>query len=304
MTLTPLEQHCLDAFRRTGDCWPVDARPTGDDAWIQFALGAVLHAVRIVRGLRIAPLSGEAAFKSDASPVTAQEHEIERVIRTHLARFCPDAVFLGEESGGRLEATGISVAVDPVDGTWALLNRMSSCSVVLAAFRGTRPFLGVVANPATGEIGYAVGDRISRLMQVDLFGERDRVAEMPLDRVKPDSVLVNLHPSRRVGPVVERMLSAWQSDQVQMVRMEGGSPAAALLDATKGASVYVNLWDKRPSEPFDLAAGVMLVRNAGGRVVDLSGEDIDAASHAGPFVAGVDEEARRTVLSAIASTPR
>ena len=54
-------------------------------------------------------------------------------------------------------------------------------------------------------------------------------------------------------------------------------------------------------EPFDLAAGVMLVRNAGGRVVDESGQDIDAASHAGPFVGGVDEEDRQKVLSAIAS---
>ena len=304
MTLTPLERHCLDTFRRSGDCWPVDAQSTEDDAWVQFALAAVLHAVRIVRGLRIAPLSGEAAFKDDASPVTAQEHEIEWAIRSQLARFCPEAVFLGEESGGRIEASGISVAVDPVDGTWALLNRMSTCSVVVAAFRGTRPFLGVVANPATGEIGYAEGDRTSRLIQVDLIGERDCAAEMPLDRAKPDSVLVNVHPSREIGPVVERMMTAWQSDQVQMVRMEGGSPAAALLDAAKGASVYVNLWDKRPSEPFDLAAGVMLVRNAGGRVVDLSGMDINAASHAGPFVAGIDEEARRKVLAAIASAPR
>ena len=107
-----------------------------------------------------------------------------------------------------MEASGISVAVDPVDGTWALLNRMSTCSVVVAAFRGTRPFLGVVANPATGEIGYAVGDRTTRLIQVDLVGERDRAAEMPLDRAKPDSVLVNVHPSREIAPVAAARLGA------------------------------------------------------------------------------------------------
>ena len=299
MTTTSTEQHCLDTFRKSGSCWPVDAQPTEDDAWVQFALAAVLHAVRIVRGLRTASLSGEAAFKEDASPVTAEEHEIEWAIRSNLARFCPEANFLGEESGGRMEASGIAVAVDPVDGTWALLNRMSTCSVVLAAFRGTRPFLGVVANPATGEIGYAVGDQTSRLIQIDLLGEGDRAAEMPLDRAKPDSVLVNVHPSREVGPVVEQLLTAWQSDQVQMVRMEGGSPAAALLDAAKGASVYVNLWGKRPAEPFDLVAGVSLVRNAGGQVVDLDGVEIDAASHAGPFVASVDAVLRERVIRTV-----
>jgi fructose-1,6-bisphosphatase/inositol monophosphatase family enzyme len=96
-------------------------------------------------------------------------------------------------------------------------------------------------------------------------------------------------------------MTAWQSSQVQMVRMEGGSPAAALLDAAKGTFVYANLWDKRPSEPFDLAAGVMLVRNAGGRVVDASGRDIDASSHTGPFVAGVHQNAREQIVSAVAS---
>ncbi|MHC5023929.1 MAG: inositol monophosphatase family protein [Planctomycetota bacterium] len=304
MTLTPLEQHCLDVFRRSGDCWTADTQAAEDDAWVQFALAAALPAVRAIRELRISPLSGEASFKDDDSPVTAQEHEIERLIRAHLARFCPDAVFLGEESGGQMDATGISVAVDPVDGTWALLNRMSTCAVVVAAFRQATPFLGAVANPATGEIGYAVTDRTTRLIQMDLAGERDVAVDMPMDRATPDSVPVNVHPARRVGSVLERLMAAWESDDVQMVRMDGGSPAAALLDAAKGTSVYVNLWDKRPSQPFDLAAGVMLVRNAGGRVVDLSGDDIDAVAHAGPFVAGIDEEARQGVVSVIASAPR
>ncbi|MHC4768415.1 MAG: inositol monophosphatase family protein [Planctomycetota bacterium] len=273
------------------------------DGWIQFALAAVLHAGGLVRELRISPLSGQAAFKADASPVTAQEHEIEGMIRAQLSRFCPDATFMGEEGGGAVRTHGISVAVDPVDGTWALLNRMSSSSVVIAAFQDGRPFMGAVANPATGEIGYAIADRPARLIQLD-WVRNHLAAEMPLDRVKASSILVNVHPSPEAGPLLERLMTAWQSSQVQMVRMEGGSPASALLDAAKGAFVYVNLWNKRPSEPFDLAAGIMLVRNAGGRVVDASGRDIDSSAHAGPFVAGVDQMARETILSAVESILR
>jgi fructose-1,6-bisphosphatase/inositol monophosphatase family enzyme len=300
MTLTTLEDHCIDSYRRTGDCWPEDGRHAENDAWIQFALAAVLHAGGLVRELRIAPLSGKASFKADASPVTAQEHEIEEMVRAQLSRFCPDATFVGEESGGAVQANGISVAVDPVDGTWALLNRMSTCSVVIAAFRDGKPFVGAVANPATGEIGYTSTDRPSRLIQLDWMGNNLAV-DMPLDRVQTGSTLVNVHPSRDAGPLLERLMTAWQSSHIQMVRMEGGSPAAALLDAAKGGFVYVNLWDKRPSEPFDLAAGVMLVRNAGGRVVDASGRDIDSSSHAGLFVAGVHQSAREQIVSAVAS---
>jgi fructose-1,6-bisphosphatase/inositol monophosphatase family enzyme len=304
MTLTSLEQRCLESFRRSGACWPDRERQADDDGWAQFALAAVLHAGRVVRDMRVSPVSGQAAFKTDASPVTVEEREIEEVVRSHLAEFCPDAAFMGEESGGAVEVAGMSVAVDPVDGTWALLNRMSTCAVVIAAFRAGMPFLGAVANPATGEVGYAVADRVTRLIQLDWAGEHHRSAEMPLDRVRPSSVLVNVHPSRSAGPLLDRLMAAWQSSEVQMLRMEGGSPAASLLEVAKGSFVYVNLWDKRPTEPFDLAAGVQLVRNAGGRVVDLDGRDIASSSHAGPFVAGVDEHARDRVLSVVASLPR
>jgi fructose-1,6-bisphosphatase/inositol monophosphatase family enzyme len=178
---------------------------------------------------------------------------------------------------------------------------MSTCSVVISAVRDGEAFLCGVANPATGEIGYAIGDRTSRLLQLELAGEGHVGEDMPLDRVRGSSILVNVHASREAGQLLDRLMVAWQSSEVQMLRMEGGSPAAALLEAAKGAFVYVNLWSKRASEPFDLAAGVMLVRNAGGRVVDLSGRDIDATSHAGPFIAGVDTQARETITSVVAS---
>jgi myo-inositol-1(or 4)-monophosphatase len=302
MNLTSLEQRCLEQFRRTGDCWPEPGRHAEEDAWVQFALAAVLHAGRLVRALRPVPLSGEAAFKDDSSPVTEQEHEIEWMIRGCLSEFCPDASFLGEESGGAISPDGITVAVDPVDGTWALLNRMNTFGVVIAIFRDGQPFLGAVANPATGEIGYAISDRRTRLIQLDLVGEHDIGVDLPLDRIKPNSVLVNIHPSRKAGPLAATMMAAWQSDEIQMLRMEGGSPVVALLEAAKGSFAYINLWDKRPSEPFDLAAGVMLVRNAGGRVADLEGVDIDCSSHAGPFAAAIDVGQVDKMIAAVSKT--
>ena len=77
--------------------------------------------------------------------------------------------------------------------------------------------------------------------------------------------------------------------------MEGGAPAAALLDAAKGSVVYVSLWSKGPAEPFDLAGGVLLVRGAVGDVLDADGKPIDPVAHAGPFIAGVHGDALQTV---------
>lgn len=297
MTLTTLETSCLQEFRERASCWPAVGHPLNDDAWIRFALAATLHASTVVRALRIAPLGSEAAFKADASPVTAQEHEIEWMVRGRLAEFCPGAVVVGEESGGELPEQGLAVAVDPVDGTWALLNRMATYSVVLAVFQNGAPVMGMVGNPATGEIAYTINNQPTRLLQVGLFGEADHAAELPLDRVTPDNVLVNVHPSRDVGPIIGHCLAGWNGGTFRMVRMEGGSPSAALLEAAKGAFVYVNLWDKRAAEPFDLAAGMLLVQNAGGVILDMHENPIDGASHAGPFVAAADPDQARVVLN-------
>ena len=47
------------------------------------------------------------------------------------------------------------------------------------------------------------------------------------------------------------------------------------MEAARGHFVYANLWSKRAAEAFDLAAAVLIVRQAGGDACDLDGEPID-----------------------------
>ncbi|MHC4776508.1 MAG: inositol monophosphatase family protein [Planctomycetota bacterium] len=303
MALNTIERESIEAFRAGSGTPAPGAGPDDEAAWIRFGLGVMLEAGRLVRGMRLEPLRACTEFKDDATPVTRQEHEIEAFFRDALSAFHPDAQLVGEEGGGVLPKRGISVAIDPIDGTWSLLNRASTCATSLAAYRDGSPFLGVVTNPATGEIGYAAPGRATRLVQLDLFGENDRAVDLPLERVSPGAVLVNVHASRRAGPLVNSLLSAWSEQRLHLVRMESGSPAAALLEAAKGTFVYVNPWSRRPAEPFDLAAAVLLVRGAGGEVIDAQGDPIDMVAHAGLFAAGVDAAALGTVRDVIRTVP-
>ncbi|MHC4710600.1 MAG: inositol monophosphatase family protein [Planctomycetota bacterium] len=303
MALNTIERESIEAFRSGSGALPSGAGPDSEPAWIRFGLGVMLEAGRRVRGMRLESLRACTEFKDDATPVTRQEHEIEAFFRDALSAFDPEARLVGEESGGAISQRGISVAIDPVDGTWSLLNRASTCATSLAVYRDGSPSLGMVMNPATGEIGYAAPGRAARLVQLDLFGEDDQAVDLPLDRVSPDAVLVNVHPSRHAGPLLDALIAAWSEQRVHMVRMEGGSPAAALLDAAKGSFVYVNLWSRRPAEPFDLAAAVLLVRGAGGEVIDAHGDPIDLAAHGGLFAAGVDAAALGLVRDVIQSAP-
>ena len=298
MSLTPLEKAVLDDYRAGSAFVPRSGDDTAD--WTRFGLRALLDAGGPVRAGRLG--TGDVEIKGDGSPVTRLELEIEERLARSLERFEPGASFVGEELGGKLSDEGWSLAVDPVDGTWAFVGRTETFTTTLSVFRDGDPFLGLVSNPATGEIGYATKDGATRILQLSVFGEDDEAQLLPIPGAGSGPVLVNAHPGRAAAPLIARLYEAWADGEVRMVRSPGGSPAWALLEAAKGSFVYVNLWSKRPAAAYDLAAGGLLVRGAGGEVTGLDGAPIDLVSHAGPFVAAVDQERRQTVTELLQAT--
>lgn len=295
MSLTSLEITVLESYRAGAAIAP----RSGDDIsdWIRFGLHALLQAGASVRAARLG--ASEVELKSDGSPVTRLELEIEERLAVSLAAFAPDAALVGEETGGELLSRGWSVAVDPVDGTWAFVSGTETFTTTLAIFRDGVPVLGLVSNPSTGELGYAAAGGATRLIQLSVFGEDDSARPLPVSGVDSGPILVNVHPGRRSGSLVAHLYEAWTEDQVRMVRSPGGSPAWALMEAARGSFVYVNLWSKRAASAYDLASGCLLVHGAGGVVSDLDGAPIDLVSHAGPFVAAVDDDRRKLVTDLV-----
>jgi fructose-1,6-bisphosphatase/inositol monophosphatase family enzyme len=271
-----------------------DADPS---AWIELGLATLWDAGILIRTARMSRMA--AHLKGDGSPATAIERQIEVRLRARVARCCPEAAVVGEETAGEQSRTGVTVAIDPVDGTWAFLGRTETSGTAIVFLRAGQPFLGMVSNPNTGEIAYAVAGDTTRLIQLPVFGEGAHACDLPLDSAKSSAVLVNVHPNRRLGDTSGVLFEAWSHSQINMVRMPGGSPSVALLEAAKGGFIYANHWGAAPPDPWDLAPGVLLVRGAGGDVIGLDGSPIDPMTHAGPFVAGVSEASRRKVAKLV-----
>jgi fructose-1,6-bisphosphatase/inositol monophosphatase family enzyme len=297
MSLTPLEQSALESFRQ-GEFPP---QPTGDARadWVNFGLAIGLHSAQLLRSSGPNVDVEEVDLKSDGSPVTDLDRRVEDMVRSVLADFHPETTIVGEEGGGELPSNGPAVAIDPVDGTWAYISGTGTAATTLAVFTDGAPFLGVVSNPTTGEIAYAVQGEDARLIQLAVFGESDAAHRLPLGGADPSKALVNIQPSLKAQPIVKALYEAWDQRHIQYVRSPGGSPVWAMLEAAKGRFCYVNLWSERRAEAFDLAAGVLLVRAAGGEVVGLEGAPIDSVRHAGPFVAGVHAAVRSSVLEIV-----
>lgn len=292
MDLNSLELRCLDRIL-TGRSFSSE-KPEKLEAWLEFSLHSSLLAAIRVRDLTHA-VGISAEFKADGSPATKLEREIEDRVRADLGEFAPDALMVGEESGGEMGSSGFSVAVDPIDGTWAFLSQTESHTITLNVFRDAVPIVGVIANPATGEVAYHGPDGPPRLIRLGFLGQDAAATDLPLQTHWGEKTLVHLHPNPRAGTLATGFYRAWAVGDISMVRSPGGSPAWALVEAAKGHFTYVNRWDRRPAEPWDLVGGVEIVRRAGGEVVNLEGVPVDTLHHSGPFVAGLSEEARETV---------
>jgi fructose-1,6-bisphosphatase/inositol monophosphatase family enzyme len=285
--LTDVERTALDDHRQAADA----ALPQGResiDARLYFGLRLVLEGGRLVRAHRGVSGSATVTVKTDGSPATDVEALIEQRLRTWLAALGSNVAVVGEETGGELPARGAAIAVDPIDGTRAFLTETETYSTTVAQLEDGAPVVGLVSNPATGEIAYATAGGPARLIRLSVFGEPDAAETLAGPPANDGPFLVNLHPSRYGAGAAAALHAAWTRRDIAMVRSPGGSPAWGLVEAARGHFVYANLWSRRATEAFDLAAAVLIVRRAGGDVVAVDGRPIDALCHSGPFVAGLD----------------
>ena len=298
MSLNEIESEVVGRLRNGERALPASRLSTGAD-WLRFGLDAALRAATAIRAIRQRPIDESVQYKPDGSPFTPIEEEIEDDIRRSLEALMPEARFVGEESGGHWSPSGITVAIDPIDGTWAFINRSETFTTSLAVFDSGKVMLGIVVNPSTGELAYSLAGQGARLVQLAMFGEEDVAVDLPLERCTSET-LVNVHPARAAGPLLDCLYGAWNRADVRMVKTIGGSPSWSLMEAAKGRFAYVNLWTGRAADPFDLAPGMALVRAAGGEVVDETNKPIDCVGHKGAFIAAVDSRVREKVVDLVA----
>lgn len=226
--------------------------------------------------------------------VSSADQAAEAAIAQTIRRHFPDAAFLGEE-GGRSGRRGDELLwiVDPLDGTNNFLQGLPIFCTSVACCRRGEPVAGVVREPLTGVVYSAVrGGGAWRDPGVGETGERERLRVS--DHAHLDGAFLATGFPFRAHAALDLYLAAFRDVflQARAVRRCG---AAALDLAHTAAGVYDGFFEFRLS-PWDVAAGVLLVEEAGGRVSDLDGGR--AYLETGNVVAGgeaVWRELRRAV---------
>jgi len=184
------------------------------------------------------------------------EEKIIRMIRQHY----PSHAILAEESGASTTSSDYKWVIDPLDGTTNFLHGLPVFSVTIAIEYKGELIAGVVYDPNLDEIftaergagAYCNGRRLKVSHASELISSL-LVTGFPYD--------IAQNPDNAVGHFVNFLMEG------QGIRRLG---SAALDLSYVAAGRFDGFWEVN-LHPWDMAAGVLLIHEAGGRVTDFSG---------------------------------
>lgn len=244
------------------------------------AADAVRKAGLLVRRRFYDPRDAAVKHKSGGELVTETDKDAEDSIRQTIWQTFPEHGFLGEESGMHGDADACWVA-DPLDGTTNFVHGFEGCAVSLAFCRGGRPVAAAVFD-VFADACYTAEDGAGAFCE----GRRLRVSSRS---ALSQSLLVASGRMSSGGFSLWPMLGRL-GPSLRGVRRTGSTA----LDLAYLAAGRVEAVLSGPVRFWDVAAGWLLVREAGGLICDIGGApEFAFAKPVPPFVAGNAKTFRR-----------
>ncbi|CAN5416170.1 inositol monophosphatase family protein [soil metagenome] len=219
----------------------------------------------------------QVSIKGPANFVTAADQKCEKVLRAELEKARPGYGFLMEE-GGTVAGTDKDHRwiIDPIDGTTNFIHSIPHFAITIALERKGELAAGVTYNPLTDELFTA-----EKGQGAFLNNRRLRVAAR---KDLADAVIAADVPHRGEE---EYIMAARELARIQTrcagIRRFG----SAALDLAYVAAGRIDGYWQRGLQAWDMAAGILIVREAGGYVQDISGRGDPMVT--GNIVAGNSE---------------
>lgn len=241
------------------------------------ACGAILrkyYEAQSKRGLKVSEKLG-------AGLVTNADLESERACVSALRKLRPDFGFLTEEgttivktSGKAKSPVGAEVPrgrwiIDPLDGTTNFVHGFPMFCVSIAAEWDGKIIAGVIEHPILRETYSATLGGGAKLNGRPLRVSKTKRIE--------ESLLSTGFTYRKTDLLHTEMIAFEELSHVARAIRRPGSAALDMAYTARG--VFDGFWERRLS-PWDIAAGILLVREAGGKVTDFAGSSdvIDSPS--------------------------
>jgi myo-inositol-1(or 4)-monophosphatase len=189
--------------------------------------------------------------------VTEADQQSEKVILHFLSEHFPDHQILAEESGLSAKKSEFIWAIDPLDGTTNYAHQYPMFAVSIGLMHHNEPILGVVYNPITEELFQAAKGLGATLNHKQISVSR-------VSALKDSLLATGFAYDRRETSVNNYAEFCHFTHLTQGVRRAG----AASLDLAYVACGRLDGYWERGLKPWDIAAGAVLVKEAGGHISD------------------------------------
>lgn len=216
--------------------------------------------------LKIYSTNFEVKYKSHEDPLTQADITVHTILEKAISTEFPGSIFLSEEGTGQIPFSESIWILDPIDGTREFVKKNNQFAISLALCNYGRPSLGIILNPSTEEL----------FLGADGLGISYSKMSNP---ILPDGNFPLKNGSnKRQSAVVsnsEYKENLFWDDywKEEMDIHPKGSIAYKLgLVAAGIHDVTISL---KPKSDWDIAAGVVLIRSAGGISLDLNGNEFN-----------------------------
>ncbi|GIV23415.1 MAG: inositol monophosphatase [Bacteroidia bacterium] len=234
----------------------------------------------------------DAEYKTARDPVSYVDRTAEAMLQERCARLLPEAGFILEESGGEAQEKPFVWVIDPLDGTKNFVHGIPLYGISVALLHKRQPVAGVVYAVEQDEAFWAVRGS-------GAYREKERLSVS--DTADPDKLLVVTGFMYKNPERAERYFRALN----EVMRRFGGLRrlGSAALDLAYVAAGRMDVFFEMDLNPWDVAAGSLLVQEAGGVVTDFAGGE--GYLWEGSILAGSPwaHEALRAVLREAALAP-
>ncbi len=233
------------------------------DTYLKIAIKAAKQAGKVIKKGFYCKKRVEK--KGKVNLLTKYDKQCEKIITQIIKEKFPKHKILAEEGSFSDESGGYRWIIDPLDGTTNFVHSIPFVAVSIALEKDGEIILGVVYNPILNELFTAIKNRGA------YFNKKVRLKVSKVDSMINALVATGFpyerfDKAKKLAMIVESVCS-----QAKGLRRTG----SASMDLCYVASSRFHVYFEEDLKPWDIAAGIIIVKEAGGLVFDYSGGEVD-----------------------------
>ena len=201
--------------------------------------------------------------KEDNTPVTNGDLEVNKILVNKISKLTPEIPIISEETSKNKNLKNLNDfwLIDPIDGTFDYINNREEFTLNAALIMNRKPMIGIINAPAKKRLFYSFGEKNSYELK-----DKEKIILNCTKKTKKNEIKAVSY-SDNLKPIISDIHKKIGVTEHKKMK----SSLKFCVIATGEYDLYVA--EPRASE-WDIAAGHAILKNAGGVITDLQGNEI------------------------------